>query len=425
MESQNYWERALSSRAPSTQQKYKQYFKKFCTFTGKTPNELIAQRRKELQVEDPREKRGSECLLKAFMVQLQNQEYSPATRQLIFAAIKSFYESNEYPLRTKRGDYPKGKSMGSRGITKPLIKQIIEAPKFMKDVAKMKALIFFLKDTGLRVSDVRKLNYGHVKDGLEKNLDFIPLQIRTQKSGIIAKTFIGPEAVESLKEYLKQRKKGTRKLKPETITDDTPLFRTNRQGKVRRISRVGLSGLIGFQCKKTGTTKLSAHSFRKFLQTNLDAAGISPNFIDQILGHSLPGTRGVYSLPSDEILLENYRSAYDSHLRVYPDKTEVEERVSKLESEVQERNTVIAELSTNGVHKKDELEQLKSQVETLTRIVQSVWEGKAKPVQSQQFPEAAVFNFSDTELTKVFGLSPEKIRKVKEQLKKIRKQNKP
>ena len=73
------------------------------------------------------------------------------------------------------------------------------------------------------------------------------------------------------------------------------------------------------------------------------------------------------------------------YLRVYPDKTEVEERVSKLESEVQERNTVIAELSTNGAHKKDELEQLKNQVETLTRIVQSVWQAKLNQFKVHNF----------------------------------------
>ena len=144
-----------------------------------------------------------------------------------------------------------------------------------------------------------------------------------------------------------------------------------------------------------------------------------------MLGHKLPNSRDAYSLPSDLQLLKAYTDAYPQ-LRVYPDKTEVEERVTKLETEVQDRNTIIAELSTDGAHKKDELEQLKNQVETLTRIMKSVWEGKAKPVQSQQFPEATVFNFSDTELTKVFGLSPEKIRKVKEQLKEIRrKQNNP
>ena len=143
-------------------------------------------------------------------------------------------------------------------------------------------LIFLLKDTGLRVSDVRNLNYGHVADGLENNLDFIPLQIRTQKNGIIAKTFLGPESIQALKEYLDERRNGTRRLPPEKVTKDSPLFRVNKP-KVQRISRSSLSSSLSFHCQRIGVAKLSAHRFRKFLQTSIDAAGVSPNFIDQIL----------------------------------------------------------------------------------------------------------------------------------------------
>ena len=38
-------------------------------------------------------------------------------------------------------------------------------------------------------------------------------------------TFLGPETAYYLKLYLEQRRKGTNKMPPETITDDSPLIR--------------------------------------------------------------------------------------------------------------------------------------------------------------------------------------------------------
>ncbi len=80
-----------------------------------------------------------------------------------------------------------------------------------------------------------------------------------------------------------------------------------------------------------------------------------------------------------------------SQLRIFPDKTEVEERITKLEAEVQERNSVIVELSTNGAHKADEMDRMKSemesmkaQLETMSKLITSIYQGKAKPIVRQE-----------------------------------------
>jgi site-specific recombinase XerD/uncharacterized coiled-coil protein SlyX len=363
LESMNYWISELASKAQSTRTKYQEYFQKFCAFANKTPNELIEQRKIDLKADDPREQRRIEFLLRGFMVHLKDDGLSSSTQMIAFAAVKSFFESNEYPLRTKRNDYPKGEHLGSRVITKQVIKEILENPRNMKDKLKVKALVMALKDSGLRVSDVANLNYSHVSEALEKGLEFIPLTLVTQKSKTVAKTFLGPEAVNALKLYMAERRKGTRHIAPETITSACPLFRINLNfnGKVKRVTPGSITSLIKFQCGKTGQQKLSAHSFRKFLQTNLDVAGVSPNLIDQMLGHKLPNSRDAYSLPSEEQLLKTYMDAYPQ-IRVYPLKTEVEERVTKLEIEITERNSAIAELTTDNSHKNAEVEALKVQL---------------------------------------------------------------
>jgi site-specific recombinase XerD len=89
--------------------------------------------------------------------------------------------------------------------------------------------------------------------------------------------------------------------------------------------------MLAFHCQSVGEAKLSAHSFRKYFQTQLEAAGVSPNWIDQMIGHRLINSRDSYSLPSDQQLREAYEKAYPQ-LRIYPEEVEVEERISKLEA---------------------------------------------------------------------------------------------
>ena len=55
------------------------------------------------------------------------------------------------------------------------------------------------------------LTYGDVKKGLERGDKFIPIQIVTKKNHTTAKTFLGEEAIEALKEYLEERRKGSQK----------------------------------------------------------------------------------------------------------------------------------------------------------------------------------------------------------------------
>ncbi len=364
IDSLNYWTMELKGKAPATQQRYQYYFSKFCKFTGKTPNELIEKRHSDLKQDDPREQREIENILRDYANELKAKGKSPATQQIAYAAVKSFFDTNEYPLRIKKSEYPTGESMGSRVITKQLIKQILDDTNHFKHKNKTKALIFFLKDTGLSASDVSNLVYGQVREGLEKNWDFIPISLLRQKTKTITKTFIGPEAVEALKIYIAERRTGTQRIPPEILTDKSPLFRVNKANSTRKISRGCISSMMRFHCLRTGVPDLSAHSFRKYVQTNLDVAGISPNLIDRILGHKLGHSRDPYSQPSDEELLKAYKGAY-SALRVYPDKAEINQRFNELESEVSKRDRIIAQLLTDKQNR-DELNQ------TQTALVKSL-----------------------------------------------------
>jgi integrase len=311
----DYWKTELASRDPATLNLYLRSFEKFLQFTDKTADELLTQRQKDQTNTDRKIQRHMETLLNAFIAKKRQDGYSTASLQVYFAAVRSFFEIHYYPLIMRKGDYPKGESIGVRAATKEAILKAIENKK-NRNKAELKAIILFLKDSGLRESDTILLNYGKIAEGLERGDSIIPITLVTEKQHTIAKTFIGEEAITALKEYLKERRKGSRHLPPETITDTSPLFRT-WQAQVKRLSREGLASIVRQAFLRVNEANLSPHSLRKFLQTNLEAGNVNVNWIDQILGHKLINSRDAYSKPTDEQLKEAYTKAYNC-LRVYP-----------------------------------------------------------------------------------------------------------
>ena len=90
------------------------------------------------------------------------------------------------------------------------------------------------------------------------------------------------------------------------------------------MSRSAMSNLITYHAQKVGLKGISAHPLRKFFQTQLEAAGVHPNWVAQIVGHKPPSVESSYSRPTDEQLREAYVKAYHS-LRVYPTQVTWEE----------------------------------------------------------------------------------------------------
>ncbi|KON34024.1 MAG: hypothetical protein AC479_02535, partial [miscellaneous Crenarchaeota group-6 archaeon AD8-1] len=360
MEAWNYWLSELSNKSEATRKKYALFLQKFVDYTQMNANQLIEQRKIELKKEDLREQRAMESRLTGFIASLKDQGYSSSTCKVAYASIRSFFEINYMPLRMRRGSYPQGESLGSRVATRDHIRRILYDVKKSKDYIKLKAIILCLKDSGLRVSDLIALNYGDVAEELEKDTEFISLNRVTIKSKIVAHTFLGYESIEALKEYIEKRRAGTQDIPPETLTKDSPLFRTNSSGKVKRLSRSGISTTVLFHFRRIGEKGLSAHSLRKFLQTTLEASGVNSNWIDQILGHKLLNSRDAYSKPSQEQLKEAYIKAYPK-IRIFKS-VEIEERISELEHQIEERDILIKGLLNNGTNKNNEIQELKIKV---------------------------------------------------------------
>ena len=215
----------------------------------------------------------------------------------------------------RRKDYPKGKAKGVRRATKEHILKVLDKYPNNK---RLHAVIHAINDSGLGVSDLKEVPISLFLDNPDAKI--ILYHAIRQKTGDEIKTFFAEESINAINEYLKERKKGTRKLPPETITLNSPLIAKHRNKKPVKIARTDISTIIENVFLQTGEKHLSAHSIRKKLQTCLEKGGMPTNWIDLIMGHDLINSRDVYSLPTDEELQEAYEKAYNQ-VRLFPKTT--------------------------------------------------------------------------------------------------------
>jgi len=131
-----------------------------------------------------------------------------------------------------------------------------------------------------REETLSKLQYRHVREDLENNLTPIHVHIEAE----ITKgkyhdydTFIGAEAAHFLKLYIEQRRNGTEKIPPETLTEQSPLIRDVRSRTPKSISSKQVRKLVHQLYLQANLIKqlngrmydLRVHSLRKYFKTQL------------------------------------------------------------------------------------------------------------------------------------------------------------
>jgi integrase len=285
------------SGSQHTTQHYLRWFKKFVTWTVKTPDELIIQRKEELKSDDTAVKMKAEETLRSFCNWLEREkDYKRATVRAHHACIKSFYRYNYVPLMLKAPK--KSASFGVGAHTKEEIKKLY-------DVANLRdrAVILCLAETGMSRADFCRLTYGDVREDYEKNLDTIHLKVIRRKAEVVYDTFIGKSGTTALRNYLEARKR-----KGETLKAETPLFPSKKGGN-RFETANSLTLLVRRLGEITGI-KTSPHRFRKFFESSLGAQ-VPSLMVRHWMGHSL-GVESSYLLTSIEKQREAYENGYEA-----------------------------------------------------------------------------------------------------------------
>jgi len=376
-------------RVKSTRYYFPRVLKGFCDFVGLNADEVIEQRKKDLDSSDQRVIHRFETEVKRYRNVLADKGLSPGTQRTYVGALASFFKRNYYELDFQRGDIPLGETVrvGVRAASKDEIKRMVEVSD-----PRERALILLMKDTGLAEADIAdlKLRDLAIADVSEiwKLVAPVLLRKRRHKTKVSFITFIGPEAFDALKTTLQIRMKGSPNLiirsglnksveraigiPPETLTLDSPLFRSYErlafvgvQKNIKSLKAGSISVIVRKAALLAGISDagFSGHALRRFFQTSLENAGVSANWVKKMTGHALGQVEAAYSQPQIEMLKEAYVKAYP-YLAI-SETVKVRSRVEFLEKEVER-------LSMNGHSKNDKIETQNAEIDTLKEEMQDM-----------------------------------------------------
>lgn len=297
---------AETSGSSKTEEKHLNCLINFCEYIGMNPDEIINARIQDLTSPDPTIRNRFEDKVKDLARKLRTENGYYAAREAI-TSLKSFFLHNHVPLAIKS---PRNKDPETYTPTREEIQKLYK----VANPGWEKARISFTFQSAIRRGSIPHLKYKHIKKDFKAGTT--PIHIHLNKEEVKGEyfgydTFIGKQAAEDLRLSLELRRRGTRKIPPEVISDESPLFRKENTRIIKPCDEtaftswfVSLSIRAGFQKRET----ITPHALRRATETILEESNVmAQNWMDHIMGHRPRGAQGKhYSKPG----LEQLRAAY-------------------------------------------------------------------------------------------------------------------
>ena len=339
------FERKLSRRAPGTQRNYRDAFNNFLDWADLDAEELY---RLQLDAErgftngdaEPYEINQVPELVADYMAEVVKSGKSASHARQTYKATRLFMNASGLTrFKLDPEDKPSSYYSGQASATPEQIRILLDAchGEFK---ARNEAIITFLKDSGLRVSDLTERTveeYLRAKASSPEPGFAIYEPIKTIKEGVYAFVHLGPEATKYIDAYLGDRKTG-------------PLFegriRDGRRGEVIGTGPLDADSIVVQILRLSkhlpgGGKRISAHSLRKFNRTKFEGAGMPPDWVKKLQGKAA----STYSRPEDTGQLtkdpkdkHGYIDCYDS-IRIFGVQERELENLRKRIEELERRET--------------------------------------------------------------------------------------
>jgi len=272
-----------------TKKIYKMGLKKFFTWSNKTPDEVLKERKDDL-TQRPNEdlvtyrNRASNYskTIENFHAHLLNEGYKINTAKSLTNGIRQLFRYYQMDIKVRNGS-----SLNRTVQTQRNFPLTIEHVRKMYNVANFRerVVLSMATDLGLRISDFLKIKKQDLPDlTLETPISF---DIMTDKEDVIARGFLSQETVELLKKYLK------------TLTKDNPYLFPSSQNNPKPISRTQIGNLLNNLAKKAGINvnngkSLTFHCFRKMLLSASIDSGIGLTAGKKLVGKKIPQSDDTY-----------------------------------------------------------------------------------------------------------------------------------
>ncbi len=271
---------------------------KFSEYCGKSPSELVSSALGEQIAEQPEELVPASLEVREVAQKFVNEMLNSGKRESARharACLTSFFRANGVSLHLDI--IPKGARKIEVIPTKEQVYIMANCTRSLRD----RAIILCMYQSGLGIMPLRNLNYGHVKEQIQKNK--IPIRVHVT-SDIVEKplpvtyyTFFGAEACEALNAYLIERKRRIKKIKEQgkkvkDLTPSSPLFASEGRN-VPFGGRMAISSIwrvIKNSAEKAGLKKESVwpSCLRKTFKAELDRSPLDRDTKQFLMGHPVP-----------------------------------------------------------------------------------------------------------------------------------------
>jgi len=286
---------------------YQRELNNFLTFVEKTPEQIIAERRADMKLDDEEAKHRYEKLVMEFCIRKRAEK--PASAQKAMAAIRSFFDYHYAPLKFRRTER---QQLGK--ITPTYIDYLPtrEDTRAMVEAADVRdrAIILTLASTGIS-GDVCELTRAQFEQGLARRKapnDPVCLAprgdyLRRTKTGVRMRPFLTCDAVQAIKIYLRNRK------------DDSPWLFTERGGKKMTSDAVNkvVQRLAEKALEIPPGQRMRMHNFRDFFEEACRANDVAENWIYVMDGRKIAGSSDFYTHATEDKLIEKFKKV-EPHL---------------------------------------------------------------------------------------------------------------
>ena len=301
------------SKSEGSKRLYLWHLYKFCQYTNKKPNQLVALRRNQ-----------AEKLAQEYADSFRNT--SPRYSNLAVAVLKTFFVANGFKhaksLELETYHAPPRFRVSPEYIpTKSEVYGMADSACSLRD----RAIILTLFSAGLRNSTLRAIRYKDVADELEKDYSNIMIPVYPEmkdlepnacKGGIPYYTFTCDEATQALKLYVMQREDKYGSIEGSELLFCSEYNQIHKDDRKKKpLTSRELQIIVKSATKRAGISEWEAvhpHCMRKAYETVLHSQLIDGGNLDVktqefFMGHVLPGSQDPYF---DRSKVERMRTQY-------------------------------------------------------------------------------------------------------------------
>jgi len=367
------------SNSESTEYVYRHYFKRFCDFIERSPQQILDEYE---ETNDRQFKRKYAAFLRAYISATVKEGYASGSVSTIVNPVKSFFMYNDLPL----GYVPVGKcrvTYHNRDIAKH---EIIEVMKISPP--RTRAFYCMMAQSGLRPKTLCNLKIKHIEPDFSKGIIpcciTVPAEItKGQFGGYFS--FMGEDSVNNLRSYFKTRGVLGAEDYVFTAQGGRGQFSSKSVSILfsRLVDQLKTRGILQFNQVKGKPRELRLYNLRKYFRKQAHHGDATIEYVNFWMGHRanykaphIPASDDHYaSRENIEFQRQLYREHSMPHLRLEtatPSETEktIEEMRMELD-ELRQENLKLKERLNGYVLSESQVSELLRRIEKLEKQAKS------------------------------------------------------